>query len=80
MSALHKGNIVYGVLMDLSRAFDCVPYKLLINKFRAYDVSVSVCDVKTSYLTDCRQCVIIGTQRSEWMHDHKGSAQSSNLC
>ena len=75
--SLDKGKIVCGVLMDLSRAFDCVPHKLLIAKFRAYGVSVSACDVITSYLTDRRQRVKIGTQRSEWIHAHKGSAQGS---
>jgi len=42
--SLDKGNIVYGVLMNLSWAFDCVSHKLLIAKFRVYGVSVSTCD------------------------------------
>jgi hypothetical protein len=77
--SLDQGKIVCGVLVDLSRAFDCVPHKLLIAKFRAYGVSVSACDVVTSYLTDRKQRVKIGTQRSEWIHAHKGSAQGSIL-
>ena len=76
--SLDKGNIVCCILMDLSRAFHCIPHKLLISKFKAYGVSVSACDVITSYLKDRRQRVKIGTQRSEWMHAHKGSAQG--LC
>ena len=75
--SLDKGNIVCGVFMDLSPDFDCVPYKLLIAKFRVYDVSVSVCDIITSFLTDRRQCVKIENQRSEWIHSHKGSSQGS---
>ena len=75
--SLDKGNIVCCILMDLSRAFDCIPHKLLISKFKAYGVSVSACDVITSYLKVRRQRVKIGTQRSEWMHAHKGSAQGS---
>ena len=77
--SLDKGNIICGVLMDLSRAFDWVGHKYLIAKFRVYCVSVSACDVITSYLTDYRQCVKIGTQRSEWIHAHQGSAQGSKL-
>ena len=50
--SLDKGNIVCCILMDLSRAFDCIPHKLLISKFKAYGVSVSACDVITSYLKD----------------------------
>ena len=75
--SLYKGNIVCCILMDLIRAFDCIPHKLLISKFKAYGVSVSACDVITNYLKDRRQRVKIGTQRSEWMHAHKGSAQGS---
>ena len=73
--SLDKGNIVCCILIDLSRAFDCIPHKLLIFKFKAY--GVSACDAITSYLKDRRQRVKIGTQRSEWMHAHKGPAQGS---
>ena len=33
--SLNKGNIVYGALVDLDCAFDCVPHKLLIAEYRA---------------------------------------------
>ena len=75
--SLDNGNIVCAVLMDLSRAFDCVPHRLLIAKFRAYGLSISACDVITSYLKGRKQRVKIGSNRSEWMHVHKGSAQGS---
>ena len=63
--------------MGAALCCDCIPHKLLISKFKTYGVSVSACDVITSYLKDRRQRVKIGTQRSEWMHAHKGSAQGS---
>jgi len=75
--SLDNGKIVCAVLMDLSRAFDCVPHKLLIAKFRSYGISLAACDVMTHYLRDRKQRVKIGTQRSEWIHVHKGSAQGS---
>ena len=30
--SLDKGQIVIMILMDLSRAFDCIPYRLFISK------------------------------------------------
>ena len=34
--SIETGKVVCVVLMNLSRAFDCIPYKLFISKLRAY--------------------------------------------
>ena len=39
--ALDENKFVAAILMDLSKAFDCLPHKLLINKLDAYGVSES---------------------------------------
>ena len=39
--ALDENIFVAAILMDLSKAFDCLPHKLLINKLDAYGVSES---------------------------------------
>ena len=36
---LDKNYVVGGVLMDLSKAFDCVPHHLLLAKLAAYSVN-----------------------------------------
>ena len=38
-SALDKKTFVGAVLMDLSKAFDCIPLNVIIAKFHAYDFS-----------------------------------------
>ena len=53
--SLDKGKIVCVVLVDLSKAFDCIPHKLVISKFRAYGLSLPACDLLTSYIRDITQ-------------------------
>ena len=36
---LDNNYVVGGVLVNLSKAFDCVPHDLLIVKFEAYDIN-----------------------------------------
>ena len=48
---LDDDYIVGGVLMDLSKAFDCIPHDLLIARLDSYCV--------TSYLHNRKQCVRI---------------------
>ena len=65
--------------MDLSKAFDCLPHALLIAKLRAYGLSISACDLISSYLSDRRQRVKIKDSRSEWREVRKGVPQGSIL-
>jgi hypothetical protein len=39
--ALDENKFIAAILVDLSKAFDCLPHKLLINKLDAYGVSES---------------------------------------
>jgi hypothetical protein len=43
--------------MDLSKDFDCLPHKLLINKLDAYEVSESALKLIKNYLSNRKQCV-----------------------
>ena len=75
--ALDEGKVVCAVLIDLSKAFDCLPHKLLVSKFKAYGVSLSACNVITSYLRDRKQRVRIGSSKTDWLTMKKGSPQGS---
>ena len=47
--SLEKGKIVIMILMDLSCAFDCIPYRLFISKLRAYGLSINACNCIPNY-------------------------------
>ena len=54
------------LLMDLSKAFDCIPHRLLICKMRAYGLGENACKLMISYLTGRVQRVKVGEQKSGW--------------
>ena len=74
---LDQGKIVCAVLLDLSKAFDCLPHKLLVSKFNAYGLSIPACELLLSYFTDRKQRVKLGNVKSDWAYVNKGSAQGS---
>ena len=49
---LDSNKIVGAVLMDLSKAFDCLPYDLLIAKLEAYGLDREMVKLVYSYLKD----------------------------
>ena len=77
--ALDKHMHVGLLLLDLSKAFDCLPHKLLLCKLHAYGVSRDACDLLCSYLTNRKQRVKISTVKSDWAKLIKGIPQGSVL-
>ena len=57
IKCLDNNYVVSGVLMDLSKAFDCVPHDLLIAKLEAYGINENFLDYLHSYLSHRKQCV-----------------------
>ena len=53
--ALDRGEHVGAILMDLSKAFDCLPHRLLLSKLHAYGVSLDACSLIRNYLQGRRQ-------------------------
>ena len=56
---LDNNKVVGAVLMDLSKAFDCLPHELLIAKLEAYGLDRQVVKLIYSYLKDRKQTVKI---------------------
>ena len=54
---LYKNFIVGAVLMDLSKAFDCIPHDLIIAKLAAYGFKREILRLIFSYLKGRKQCV-----------------------
>ena len=67
------------LLLDLSKAFDCLPHRLLICKLNAYGVSRESCSLLLSYLKDRLQRVKLSAAKSDWAKMTKGVPQGSVL-
>ena len=55
-AALDSNLFTGAVLMDFSKAFDCIPHDLLIAKLHAYGFSSEMLTLN-SYLRNCKQSV-----------------------
>ena len=65
--------------MDLSKAFDCLPHDLIVQKLKAYGLSNHACNLMNSYLSDLKQRVKLGNIVSQWQEIIKGVPQGSIL-
>ena len=65
------------VLMDLSKAFDGLPHRLLLCKLRKYGAPPRACQLIRSYLSNRKQRVKIGRTGSDWLNISKGVPQGS---
>ena len=67
------------VLMDLSKAYDCLPHDLLIAKLEAYGFVIDSLKLIHSYLTERKQRVKMGSSFGSWKTLSKGVPQGSVL-
>ena len=67
------------ILTDLSKAFDCLPHRLLLSKLHNYGMSLKSCKLMRSYLNHRLQRVKVGSSRSDWEVVRKGVPQGSVL-
>ena len=76
---LDDSGVVMAVLMDLSEAYDCIPYDLLIAKLHAYGLNTNAIYLLHSYLTNRKQKVKVNESFSEWVNIIIGIPQGSTL-
>ena len=54
------------ILLDLSKAFYCLPHRSLLCKLNAYGISYEACTLTKSYLCQRLQRVKVASARSQW--------------
>ena len=67
------------ILVDISKAYDCLPHDLMIVKFEAYRLRKSSLSLLLDYLTPRKQRVKIGSSYSIWNEIKRGVPQGSIL-
>ena len=75
----NSGLVVGTILMDLSKAYDCLPHDLIIAKFEAFGLSKSSLSLLLDYLTSRKQRVKIGSSYSTWNEIKRRVPQGSIL-
>ena len=77
--ALDENKYIAAILMDLSKAFDCLPHDLILLKLEAYGLSEKSINLLNSYLSGRKQCVKVKNICSSFETVYKGVPQGSIL-
>ena len=77
--AIDNDNYVLGIFLDLSKAFDTVNHKILLNKLHHYGIRGQTNKLFESYLTNRMQFVKIGNKKSSNLEINCGVPQGSVL-
>ena len=77
--ALDEKKSVGILLVDLSKAFDCLPHSLVVAKLEAYGLSEKATTLLADYLINRKQCVKVGDKLSSWKDICYGVPQGSIL-
>jgi hypothetical protein len=78
-TALDKNQYMAAILMDLSKAFDCLPHDILLCKLSANGLSPKSVELRRNYLTGRKQLIKLQGDLSSWADIQKGVPQSSIL-
>ena len=74
-----NGGVFGALLTDLSKAFDCIPYDLIIIKLEAYGFQIDALRIVYDYLSNRKQRVKLNETFSPWRALEHGVSQGSIL-
>ena len=77
--AINNNELMCGIFLDLSKAFDTVNHNILLSKLDHYGFRGPVHNLLKSYLTNRKQYVKIGNYKSEFRQINCGVPQGSVL-
>jgi len=78
-NCINSKTKVGALLMDLSKAFDCLPHDLLLAKLEAYGFGTKTLRFLSSYLKGRKHRVKLGSAFSNWLLSLSGVPQGSVL-
>ena len=78
-NCLDKSGVVGIILMDLSKAFDCLPHDLIIAELHAYDLDHDSPRLIRSHLSNRHQRIKLDLVFSSWIITIIGVPQGSIL-
>ena len=76
---LDKAKTVRSVMLDLSKAFDLIPYNLLLDKLKSYSLCTQSLNLIKDYLSGRRQRVKVASAKSDTVKINRGVPQGSVL-
>ena len=76
---IDNGQLSFGIFIDLSKAFDTINHSILINKLSYYGLDGVVKNLLSSYITNRKQYVQIGSTKSKMLPLQCGVPQGSIL-
>ena len=79
INSLNKNNVVLGIFLDFSKAFDTVKHPILLKKLKHYDIRNKTLDLLSNYLNNRKQYVYIDNIKSELLPIISGVPQGSVL-
>ena len=79
IKSLNKNDIVLGIFLDFSKAFDTVKHDILLKKLEHYGIRDKSLDLLQNYLSNRKQYVCVDNIRSEPLPITSGVPHGSAL-